>query len=138
MKKLMCTICLFAVLSITAQAFADTDAQLKELVTAHLALSTVEDIEGIMNTMHSQSPTYASQKDKLEEIAKVYNFDFDLLSFSFIGEDQDYAYARFKFLLKEVSGFQFKDNERDTLGIFKKEGEQWKFWSQINLEIDYK
>ncbi len=120
------------------QAIAGTDAQLKELVTAHLALSTVEDIEGIMNTLHSQSPTYASQKDNLEEIAKVYNFDFELLNFSFIGEDKDYAYARFKFLLKEVSGFQFKDNERDTLGIFKKEGEQWKFWSQINLKIDYK
>ncbi len=134
----MCTICLFATFSITMQAIAGTDAQLKELVTAHLALSTVEDIEGIMNTLHSQSPTYASQKDNLEEIAKVYNFDFELLNFSFIGEDKDYAYARFKFLLKEVSGFQFKNNERDTLGIFKKEGEQWKFWSQINLKIDYK
>ncbi len=138
MKMLVCTLSLFASLCIASQAGADTSSDLEELVTSHLAFSRVEDIEGIMSTIHSQSPTYASQKDNLEQIAAVYNFDFDLLHFSFIAEDKDYAYARFKFLLKEVSGFQFKDNERDTLAIFKKEDAQWKFWQQINLEINYK
>ena len=119
-------------------AKADSIDEINELLILNLKVTESEDLVGVMETVHSQSPIYLQQKLILEKLFPVYDLTYDLLSFSFIGEDDEYAYVRINFLTEKISGPQFQDNEIDALAIFKRENGQWKFWNQSNLAITFR
>lgn len=117
---------------------ADIIDELKELLVLNLELTETENVGELMKTVYSQSPIYPHQKLVLEKIFSNYDLSYELLNFDFVGEDGEYAYARIKFLAEKVRGEQFHDNELDALAIFKNENDQWQFWNQSKLEVNFR
>lgn len=126
-------------LAVSGQALADDAAILiKQAVLKNLKATESEDLDAIMSTIHSQSPSYTATMQAMQQLLPLYDLKYSILSYSYIAKDNDYAYVRVRQLTEKVSGPAFNNNVIDALQIFKKEGKDWKLWSQANLSIEYR
>ncbi len=118
-------------------AFAATADDLKKTIEDNFAASTKEDMDTLLKTIHTQSPAFAGTKKVMEELNARFDLKYTLTDYNFIGEDADYAYARFKLQTQKVGGAEFKDNMVDNVAVFKKEDGVWKFWTQAILDVKF-
>lgn len=116
---------------------ADTATELENLFEQNVAFTQAEDIDGVMSTLHTQSPIYAMQSNSLKQINAAYNLKYQVLDFYYVGQDELYAYARFTLKTTKLSGPDFRDSQLNALIAFKKEESVWKVWNQVNLEITF-
>jgi len=110
---------------------------IKSVVLENLKATQAEDTNRTMITVHTQSPIYRQTKQMLAPIFDDFDLSYELLSFSYIGLNGEYAVARVKQTTKKVSGPIFQENEMDMVQVFRKENGKWKFWTQAILEIKY-
>lgn len=115
----------------------NVEAELKAVVMENLKATEAEDMNTMLETFHTQSPSYAQNEKLFTLMFESYDVKHELLQFQYVGMDGEYAVARLKFSTKKVAGADFKDNNLDTFHVFRKENDKWKIWSQAILEIDY-
>ncbi len=120
-----------------ADADEDVEAELKALVIENLRATRTEDLDAMLDTLHSESPNYLQIEKIANTLFKTYDLNYDLLLFRYIGQDGEYAIARFKYSTEQVAGPEFNDNILDTIHVFRGENGMWKIWSQAILEIDF-
>ncbi len=125
-------------LCISYNVCADTQTDIEQIVLENLRFTESEDVKNGMKTIHPDSPIYPTQEKALVYIAEKYDLNYKLLSFSFIAEHKEYAYARIEFETTRVAGGVFKDNVVDAVWVFRKENETWKYWNQSILTLEYK
>lgn len=128
---------ILSLLMVSSFACADTPTEIKEVIVENLAHTQNEDIAAAMANIHSQSPLYLSTQQVLEQLLPLYDLKYTLLEYTFIGEDEEYAYAKVKQRTSKVDGPDFKNNELEAMQVFKKEEGIWKLWTQANLSILY-
>lgn len=129
------TILLLATLMSTS-SIAGTAEDIKAVVEANFKHTQAEDVNASVATMHTDSPNYQATKQVLGQLFSVYDLKYTLVSFDFVGEDSDFAYARVKQLTEKVTGPAFQNNELESLQVFKRENGQWKLWTQANLIVN--
>jgi hypothetical protein len=66
-----------------------------------------------------------------------YDSKYKILSFKYIGRDNQCAVARVKQSTMKLSGPAFRNNVLDMVQVFRQEKGQWKFWNQVLLEVTY-
>ena len=120
-----------------ADADEDVEAELKALIIENLRATRTEDLDAMLDTLHSESPNYSQIEKIANTLFKTYDLNYDLLLFRYIGQDGEYAVARFKFSTEQVAGPEFNDNILDTIHVFREENGMWKIWSHAILEIDF-
>jgi hypothetical protein len=120
-----------------AQARDGVSEAIQAVVVENLHATQAEDVDRVLKTVHTQSPSYLQTKHQLAPLFDSYELSYKLLSFSFLGMDGEYAVARVKQETKKVSGPPFQNNELDLIHVFRQEGGAWKFWSQAALEIQF-
>ena len=120
-----------------ADADEDVAAELKALVIENLRATRAEDLDAMLDTLHSESPSYSQIEKIANTLFETYDLNYDLLLFRYIGQDGEYAIARFKFSTEQVAGPEFNDNILDTIHVFREENGMWKIWSQAILEIEF-
>lgn len=138
MKQSLLVLSLFVSGAVFAQ---DELAEIKEGVRAafdaNLKATREEDLDATMATIHSESMIYEPTKTQSETIFRLYDLEYEIKSYKFVAFDGEYAYARVRQKSSKVSGFLLRDSEVEYLQVYKKEGDAWKIWSQVNLEIKY-
>jgi len=122
---------------IVVNADADLEAELYAVILENLRATAAEDLNAVLDTMHSESPTYQQTKKVAEQLFAIYDLKHETHVFRYVGQDGDYAIARFEFSTEQVAGPEFKDNRLDTFHVFRKENGQWKIWTQSILTIEY-
>ena len=132
MKLLISTIFL-----LSTTAFANTSSNIEQVILDNLKHTQTEDSAAAMGDLHSQSPAYLATQQMLQQLFPAYDLQYELLSYKFIGEDDEYAYAKVKQRTRKISGPAFQNNEIEMLMIFKQENGVWKLWTQANLSISY-
>lgn len=135
--KIITTLLAITTSLITFNTFADDSSDIESVILENLHYTQQEDIEGVMSTMHSQSPSYLPTKSMLISLFPEYDLQYELVKYTFVASDDDYAYARVLQRTSKVSGPAFQNNEIDALQVYKKEGQAWKLWSQANLDINF-
>ena len=140
--KMSYTIIIIAIVGVClclAIGFSEDDVagEIEELVLENLRATEAEDMDAVLDTMHSQSPHYAQTKKTVTLVFETYDLDYELVLFRYIGQDDEYAIARFQFSAELVAGPEFNDNKLDTIHVFRKENGSWKIWSMAILEIEY-
>ena len=123
--------------NVAADTDEDVAAEIKALVIENLRATEAEDVEAVLDTMHTQSPAYSNTKKLLISISETYDLKYQMQLFRYVGQDDPYAIARFKFSAQKVAGPEFNDNILDTFHIFRKEDSKWKIWSMAILETDF-
>ena len=139
MFTLLIVVTLILCLCLAVYSLGDEDvaAQIKAVVIENLKATESEDIDVVLDTMHTQAPNYFSTKQLMVSFFETYHLRYDLLSFSYVGQDGKYAIARIKQSTKKVSGPSFRNNDLDAIHVFRKENGKWKFWSMATLEVKY-
>ena len=110
---------------------------LNSVIMENFKAYEIEDIEKIMETVHSKSPGFEATKEFSSQIFPVYDIKYELMSFTFIAIEGDYSLGRVKQKTLKISGPEFKDNIIDSIVIFKQEDGLWKLWSQATLTLEY-
>jgi hypothetical protein len=119
--------------------FAD-DALAKSLLAvlnAQFAAIDRGDVDAALATIHSASPFYAQTRRALRDLASAGKLHSEVSDFKLIGVDGDYAFARCSEKTTKVSGPEFRDNARDVVEVFRKEGDAWKQWTTAVLTVRY-
>jgi hypothetical protein len=110
---------------------------LESLVTENLEATQAEDMDRMMATIHAQSPAYATTKRQTAPLFEKFDLTYEVLSFTYIGNDDKYAVARVRQATRRVAGPAFRDNELDLVHVFRQEEGEWKFWTQTILELTF-
>ncbi|EAW30192.1 hypothetical protein GP2143_01575 [marine gamma proteobacterium HTCC2143] len=133
MKSLISTL----IILLSTAAYADTASDIEKAILDNLEHTQNEDSAAVMGDMHSQSPAYLPTQQMLQQLFPAYDLKYELISYKFVGEDDEYAYAKVKQRTKKISGPAFQNNEIEVLMVFKQENGIWKLWTQANLLISY-
>ncbi|MFH2139150.1 MAG: hypothetical protein ABII88_11700 [Candidatus Omnitrophota bacterium] len=110
---------------------------LRGVVESNFVALENEDIDGAMRTIHTQAPGYLQTMELSKQLFPYYDLRYTLLSFNYIGKDDEYALARGKQRTTKVQGPAFQNNIVDFIYVFKQEGDVWKFWSQAVLDTQF-
>lgn len=133
----MKTLFIIAFSLLSTLSHADTASDIKQLIADNLKYTQAEDLDAVMSTMHSQSPSLLPTRSTLKQLFPLYEIKYHLDDVAFVGSDNKYAYAKVIQTTTKISGPAFHNNRIEALQIFKKENNQWKLWAQANLEITY-
>jgi len=103
---------------------------LRRVVEGNLAAFNRKDVNATMNFVDTRSPDYSSTKDELVAEFKDYDLTAELVGFTLIGHDDEFAVARVKTKTSAKPNSGFVNNMVDAIAIFHQENGAWKFWSQ--------
>lgn len=95
-----------------------------------------KDVDAAMRFVDSRSPDYASTKQAIEEQIKDLQVSTQLVTFDYIGHDDQCAVARAEVKSTGKPGTGFVDNTVDAIVIFHQESGAWKLWSEEILGVD--
>ena len=78
----------------TARCFAGTEEELAKLLQEYFQYTPAENIGGVLSNVHTQAPIYLVAEDALMQVFEAYDLKYELILFSLIEEDENYAYGR--------------------------------------------
>ena len=125
-----------AVTAYAAPAHAALAAAFQYIMENNLANFNREDVAGTMATIDSRSPDYDTTKAAIEQQFKDYDLTAELVSFDFMGHDDEFAVGRAKIKTTAKPGTTgFTNNTVDAILLFHQENGQWKLWSEQVLAV---
>jgi hypothetical protein len=81
-----------------------------------------------MSYVHSKSPDYESTQAALPAQFEELDVTTELVEFTYIGHDDEFAVARVRAKTADGPGNAFTDNTVDVIVIFHQENGAWKLW----------
>ena len=140
MKKYCTIIALFSVVCLGLAVGCSEDknvaAELEAVVMKNFKATEAKDVNTMLETLHTQSPSYAHTKNESTALFEEFDIKYELLQFQYVGMDGEYAIARCKYSAKKIAGGNFKENRLDTFQIFREENGSWKMWSMTILRVE--
>jgi hypothetical protein len=103
---------------------------LRQVVVENLAAFNRKDVDAAMSFVDTRSPDYGATKDELVQDFKGYDLTADLVGFTLIGHDDEFAVARVKTRTSGKPNSGFVNNTVDAIAIFHQQNGAWKLWSQ--------
>ena len=120
-------------------ARADDDAltaALRQVVAGNIAAFNKEDADATMSYVDTDSPDYEMTKNELPGMFKDYDLTSELVSFTLIGHDDEFAVARVRQKTTGKTQSHFADNTVDSIMIFHQENGSWRLWSEEVLGVE--
>ena len=111
-------------------------AQLRQVVESNLAAFNRKDVSATMQSIHTKSPDYTNMQQVMPNLLRDMDVQTELVSFRYIGRDDEFAVARVKLKTLDESGNPFTANILDTITIFYQEDGIWKYWSEHILGVE--
>lgn len=119
--------------------FADAEealaTSLEQVVEDQLAAFNRKDTAATLGYVHTKSPDYEQTKEEIAAQFKPQNVSARLVSFRYIGHDDEFAVARVKVKVTAPCSADFTDNVVDTITLFHQENGTWKIWDDYLLGI---
>lgn len=110
---------------------------LEAVVKQQVAAFNAKNLHASMATIHAKSPEYEPTEGELGSAFKDEKLTASLVSFRYVGHDDEFAVARVKVKVTAPGTPDFQDNVVDTLAIFHQEGGRWKLWDVYVLGASY-
>jgi len=112
-------------------------AALRKVMDENLAACAREDLEGVLNTIHSKSQAYQTARPMHQGLFTAYDLKYKITSFRYIGTDGDCAVVRLAQETRKVAGPDFKDNTVDGVHVLQKENGEWKISGSVILSVQW-
>jgi hypothetical protein len=116
-------------------ALGTVAAALREEMENNVAAYDRGDVDGTMRTIDTRSPDYAPTQKAVAQQVKDLGAKAELVDFTYMGHDDEFAVARAKVKTTGKPGTGFTDNTVDALLTFHQENGAWKLWSEQILGV---
>ena len=116
------------------QKLSDT---LKGVMENHVRAYDAQDTDGVLRTMHTQSPAYEPTRAALAEQLRSGGVGVTLVDFHYMGHDSEFAVARVRMKTLGPPGSHFVGNVTDNIMLFHQEGGVWKLWGDDVLGVQF-
>jgi hypothetical protein len=110
--------------------------ELRQVVESNLAAFNREDPSATLRSVHTKSPEYTGMQQALPSQFGALDARTELVSFRYLGHDDEFAIARVKFKTVDQSGEPFAANVLDTITVFHQENGTWKYWDNHVLGVE--
>ena len=108
---------------------------LEQVVKDQLAAYNRKDVAATLAYVHTKSPDYEQTKGEIAGQFKEQNVSAQLISFYYVGHDDEFAVARVKVKVTAPPTADFTDNVVDTITLFHQENGTWKIWGDHLLGV---
>lgn len=112
-----------------------TRTKLRTKVEAQREAGNRQDVESVLQTIHPNSMIYGAARAQLSHQFDKYRLKVESAGFHYIGQDEDYAYARATQETIKLAGPDFKDNVIEQRYVFKRDTDTWKIWAAAPLSV---
>jgi len=112
-----------------------TGKAVQQTLVQGVAAFNKEDLNTTLKALHPDSPNYQVAKERISRIFRDHDVKTQLVEYDFVGETGPYAIARVKATsIDQKADAEFRDNTTESLYIFRKQGNEWKFWGEYELQ----
>ena len=95
-----------------------------------------EDLNGVMATVHPQTPDFEASKAIIEEIFKKYDLKFELSNLKLVSLKDGEAKVAYTQKTMRVGGeADLPDNMVEGVHTLKKDGDKWKITNSVQLRV---
>jgi hypothetical protein len=116
---------------------SDLAATLEQVLVNHLKAYDAEDASGTLRDLHTKSPEYKRTAQEIAQQFAAQDLSAELVTFRFLGHDDEFAVARTKVKFAGPPGSSFADNILDSITVFHQENGTWKLWSDEALGVEF-
>ena len=109
---------------------------LRQVMAGDFEAYNKKDINALMKGIDSRSPDYESTKAAATEQFKDLDVTTEMVSFDYMGHDDEFAGARVKWKTTGKPGSDFTNNTVDAVVLFHQENGEWKLWGEEIVGID--
>lgn len=108
----------------------------ESLIKANAEFMNKEDLEGVMSTIHPESPSYALTESMAKLIFDRYDLKYEVENIKILEENDNEAKVQFTQVTTKIKGPEFKNNRASGIHLLKMDGESWKIYSTEMTKID--
>ncbi|MDY0083227.1 MAG: hypothetical protein RBR74_08615 [Ignavibacteriaceae bacterium] len=132
-KTILIILLSFAALACSKENYITSES----VIEANTKYMNEENFDGVMNTIHKDSPDYPATETMIEKIFEVYDLNYNTISMKVIEETDTEAKVQFEQITTKLSGPEFRDNKISGIHTLKKDGDSWKIYSTQVNDIEY-
>jgi hypothetical protein len=109
----------------------------EEVIQTNIDYMNTEDLDGVMSTIHPDSPSFKTTENLAKQLFKIYDLNYKIEKLEVINENNQEATVNFTQLTTKISGPQFKNNRIQGVHIVRKDGDSWKLYSTKILNTEF-
>lgn len=107
------------------------------LVNANADFMNLEDFDGVMSTIHPQSPSYEMTEKMVKKIFEVYDLNYKIESLKVLEQNDKEAKVEFIQVTTKLKGPDFKNNKTTGVHTLKMDGDSWKIFSTEVQDLEF-
>lgn len=107
------------------------------LVNANADFMNQEDFDGVMSTIHPQSPSYEMTEKMVKKIFEVYDLNYKIESLKVLEQNEKEAKVEFIQVTTKLKGPDFKNNKTTGVHTLKMDGDSWKIFSTEVQDLEF-
>lgn len=128
-KSLMIALLIMLAAAMLAGCGSDPEEEaVKQVLSDQLDFLRNEDLEGVMSTMHPESPVYSQTRAIVEQVFELYDLEYDLESVEVVEMSDNQAKLRAVQVTRKVSGPELADTRVTAIHTIRKTGSGWKLY----------
>lgn len=107
------------------------------LVNANAEFMNQEDFDGVMSTIHPQSPSYEMTEKMVKKIFEVYDLNYKIEKLKVLEQNDKEAKVEFIQVTTKLKGPDFKNNKTTGVHTLKMDEDSWKIFSTEAQDLEF-
>lgn len=107
------------------------------LVNANAEFMNQEDFDGVMSTIHPQSPSYEMTEKMVKKIFEVYDLHYKVEKLKVLEQNDKEAKIEFIQVTTKLKGPDFKNNKTTGVHTLKMDVDSWKIFSTEVQDLEF-
>lgn len=107
------------------------------LVNANVDFMNQEDFDGVMSTIHPQSPSYEMTEKLVKKIFLVYDLNYKIEKLKVLEKNDNEAKVEFVQITTKLKGPDFKNNKTTGVHTLKMDDGSWKIFSTEVQDLEF-
>ena len=132
-KTILIILLTFTALSCSKESYYTPES----VIEANAKYMNEENFDGVMNTIHKESPDYPATEAMIKKIFEVYDLSYKTVSMRVIEETDTEAKVQFEQITTKLAGPEFRNNKISGIHTLKKDGDSWKIYSTQMENVEY-
>jgi hypothetical protein len=109
----------------------------EEVIQANIDYMNTENLDGVLSTIHPDSPSYKITEDIAKKLFQLYDLKYTLEKIEVTDDNGQQATVNFTQLTTKINGPEFRNDRIKGKHIVRKDGDSWKIYSTQVLDTEF-